>query len=215
VIRSSRCENCGALASSGARCRYCGATVLAEDLVAAGFGDGEDSFVAMRDAQGVRVTALGAHALRVEVPPETEVGPAVVGCAWTRGSFVDLDVSVAIRFELAAEGIAAGIWLRSSTAAAVCVMLTPDGKIAATTRRDHIAQLGGIGAPAGLRFGEPIVLRAKIQGALLTIHRNGIAAMSVACPTDLTGGADLVVEVPARERGAVVFEDVCATLPRA
>lgn len=176
--------------------------------MAAGFGEG-DAFAVMKDASGVHVSILGANALRVEVPPEAEVGPAVVGCAWTRGVFVDLDVSVAVRFERAPEGIAAGMWLRSSKTSAICVLLTPDGALSVTVRRDEtLAQLGGVPAAGAVS-----VLRARVARDVLTLYRNGTAAMSVTCPTDIAGGADLVVEVPKHERGSVVFEDVCARLP--
>lgn len=216
MVRSSRCENCGALAVPTALCRYCGAVARTEDLVAAGFGDGDDAFGVMRDAAGVRVSILGTRALRVEVPPQFGVGPAVIGCAWTRGVFVDLDVSAAVRFEQAPEGLTAGVWLRSSTANAVCVALSPSGKLSVTTRRDEgriLEPLGTVAASAAFPRGMPLVLRAKVAGAVLTVYRNGWAAMSVACPTDITGGADLVVDAPRSECGIVVFEDACARLP--
>jgi hypothetical protein len=165
VIRSSRCENCGALAAPG-RCRYCGAAARSEELVAAGFGESDDTFGVMRDAGGARVAILGANALRVDVPPESEVGPAVVGCAWTRGVFVDLDVSVAVRFERAPDGIAAGVWLRSSKASAVCVMLSPAGELSVTARRDEgrtIEKLAAIAATPGFRADAPTRRRCSAE----------------------------------------------------
>jgi hypothetical protein len=215
-MRSSRCDNCGALASDAARCRYCGAVVGTDDLVAAGFGDGDGAIAVMPDAEGVRVTVLGVRALRVDVPPATEVGPAHVGCAWTRGVFVDLDVGVAIRFERAPDGIAAGVWLRSSRRSAVSVMLELTGEVSVAVRRDEgrqIERLGAVGPPDNFRAGVSVVLRARVAGDVLTIYRNGLGVLSVKCPTDFAGGADFVVDVPHRERGSVVFEDVCARLP--
>jgi hypothetical protein len=207
-MRALRCEHCGALASSAGHCRYCGTPLQNQDLIAAGFCDDAvtDAFVVLRDTSGVRLSHAGSM-LRVDVPPETEVGPAVVGCACTRGNFVDLDVSVAIRFEHAARGIAAGIWLRSSKAGALRVMIAPDG--AGSVMVNHGEEMLVLG-----RFQAvvPLVLRAKVVSDVLTVYRNGVPAISVSCPTDLVGGGDLVVEVPAEERGVVVFEDVCARL---
>lgn len=214
--RASRCEDCGALATAGARCRYCGAVPRASDLVAVGFGPDEDAFGIMSDAEGVRVQPIGRRALRVDVPPASEVGPAVVGCAWTRGTFVDLDVSVAIRFEREAEGIRAGCWLRSTTASAICVTLSPNGAIDAVVRREQGRSqevLASIPPPPRLPSGGVFVLRARVEGDRLTVYRNGTPLVSVRCPTSLSGGADLVVEVPAGERGTVMFEDANARLP--
>ncbi|MBS2014124.1 MAG: hypothetical protein JST00_14635 [Deltaproteobacteria bacterium] len=187
-----------------------------EDLVAAGFGHEEGTFETMTDASGVRVLRLGANTLRVDVPSEIDVGPAVVGCAWTHGTFVDLDLGVAVHFERAAEGMVAGVWLRSSASSGVCIMLSPDGRVSATVRRDDetpIVPLATVQARSASDANGTFVLRAKVLGEKLIVHRNGVVAMSVTCPTDIVGGAALVVQVPTSERGVVVFGDACARLP--
>ena len=213
MLRTGRCDNCGALASATGRCRHCGAVTRETELAAAGFGHEDDAFGVTPDVEGARVTRIGRNAIRVEVPPETEIGPTTLSCAGTHGMFVDLDVSVAIRFERAPEGITAGIQLRVGKDGGVCVALSPAGGILLFVQSDEYRKIEVIGRIAASTTRAVNVLRASVKGDLLTVFRDGVAAGSVRCPTTSRGGAILAVDAPLRERGVVVFEDACARLP--
>src|SRR5262245_31952848 len=125
-------------------CQYCGVVATdAADLIAATFGDGAGAWLVSPplDHHNIRLEPVSDRALRIDLPPETEIGGAIVGCAWTRGDFADVDVAVAIAFERAPLGVAAGFWLRSTHERALTVMLWPSGGITVGARYEAGAYL--------------------------------------------------------------------------
>jgi hypothetical protein len=200
-------------------CQYCGAVATdAGDLIAAAFGDelGTWEVTPPVDQYGISVERLGARALRVGVPPQAEIGGAIVGCAWTRGDLADVDVAVAIAFERAPAGVAAGFWLRATHERAITVMLWPSGRVSVGARYEagnDLRALGAIDPHRGFDPARPAVLRARLVRELVTVYVGGYAVGSVVCPVDLAGPAELRVQVADAERATVQLADPCARLP--
>jgi hypothetical protein len=137
-------------------------------------------------------------------------------CAWTRGAFVNIDVGVAITFEQAAAGAAAGFWLRSSGSTSIWVTLWQNGYVSVLVERDageSITELGRLEPKTGFRRDTPTVLRARLIGDVLTVYVDGVPSTSIVCPTDVTGTADLFVKVADASDACILFSDASAKLP--
>jgi len=100
-VKIHRCERCGTPAKSAtARCSACGVTPV---IIASGFGNAPDTWEVTPPIDKTRVVVLDDNELRAGMPPRSEVPGWVMGCAWTRGDYIDVDVTAPIAF--------GGLWL--------------------------------------------------------------------------------------------------------
>jgi hypothetical protein len=215
-----RCDHCGALASiPGARCRYCGSpTARSDRIIAASFGSSGATWEVSPPVDKTNLALIDGRELCIDLPARPEVPGPVMSCAWTRGAFVDVDVSSALVFDGVAPGLAAGFLLRSADPDAIWVALHPNGSVTAEVRRGRDAEkkrtvLLSEFAKAPLVSGTPTVLRAVATRDLLSLFVDGAPLGSARCPADMNGTVDLFVQVADEERARVRFVDPCAALP--
>jgi hypothetical protein len=216
-VKFHRCERCGAPAKSAtARCSACGVTPV---IIASGFGNAPDTWEVTPPIDKTRVVVLDDNELRAGMPPRSEVAGWVMGCAWTRGDYVDVDVTAPIVFESTPARLGAGIWLRSSTQGSIQIMVDYRGVITTAVERldaepPKLEWLGReLAAAPGFAAGATTVLRARLVGDVLSVFVDGIPRGSWRCPTNLTGGVSLFVNVAESERSIVRFLDPSVTLP--
>jgi len=141
-----------------------------------------------------------------------------MGCAWTRGDYIDVDVTAPIVFETTPARLGAGIWLRSSTTGSIQVMLDSRGTVTTAVERlagdtPKLDWLGNQISIAGFAAGATTVLRARLVRDVLSVFVDGVPRGSVRCPADLVGGVSLFVNVAESERSIVRFLDPSVTLP--
>jgi hypothetical protein len=226
-VTALRCDNCGALAdaSSGQRCRYCGATRIAlEDVIAARFGNQLGTWEASPDVDGVTFERYGVErGVRVHLPARSELPPDIgnptLPCAWPfgRSDFIDLELSATITFETDAAGAYAGFWLRRCDRGRIWVNLRATGQVDALLERRADGQVSyetlACGTPANASAGRANVLRARLSGDTLALYVNGVPSASMLCPREFHGCFELFARPADTQFSTILFEDPCAKLP--
>ena len=211
-MKVRRCEHCGAPAPSAARCGYCGnAVTVGDDLIAVDFGTAPTTWEVTPPVELVTIEQPDARSLVIDLPPNSAVRGPTMPCAWTRGSFVDVDASVAIGFDAPSEGSGAGFWLRSSDAGFLAVTRWHNGAITVHVRQDQREDLGTI-YPATVHGGLA-VLRVRLVGERLTVYVDGVPAGEVRAPFTRSGTVDLFAQTALHQRSRVRFVDALARLP--